>query len=70
VVAFFISLVTLYRPCSKIYTDLPSTKRVPTQSSNNQESQKKECVEKATDIDTLTTCLSQFPQDQRQAMTK
>ena len=33
-------------------------------------SQKKECVEKATDIDTLTICLSQFPQDQRQAMTK
>lgn len=24
-------------------------------------SQKKECVEKATDIDTLTTCLSRFP---------
>jgi hypothetical protein len=55
---------------SKIYTDRPSTKRVPTQSSNNQKSQKKECVEKATDIDTLTTCLSQFPQDQRQAMIK
>ena len=33
-------------------------------------SQKKECVEKATDIDTLTTCLSQFPQNQLQAMTK
>ncbi len=33
-------------------------------------SQKKECVKEATDIDTLTTCLSQFPQDQLQAMTK
>jgi len=32
--------------------------------------QKKECVEKATDIDALKTCLSTFPPEQLQAMIK
>lgn len=32
--------------------------------------QKKECVEKAADIDGLKACLAQFPPEQLEAMTK